>query len=188
MILLSPPSKAVLVAFLERQRPAAFTYAGVGLTRDGASSPGFVRDAYQARVGRGQVVFDRARMMLERWRVHEAPGLSAYTGGRDLEPDQTVAVVARVLFVHVLCACRVVYIVDEARRFGFGYGTLPDHPECGEERFLIEWLGNDDVVFSLFSFSRPASPLFWLGYPVGRLAQYVYSHRYLQAMRTGVAA
>jgi uncharacterized protein (UPF0548 family) len=30
--------------------------------------------------------------------------------------------------------CRVVYVVDEPRRAGFAYGTLPGHPEIGGER------------------------------------------------------
>src|SRR5262245_25423752 len=29
--------------------------------------------------------------------------------------------------------CRVVWVADEPRRAGFGYGTLPGHPERGEE-------------------------------------------------------
>lgn len=33
--------------------------------------------------------------------------------------------------------CRVVYTVTESRRRGFAYGTLPGHPECGEEAFVI---------------------------------------------------
>jgi uncharacterized protein (UPF0548 family) len=29
--------------------------------------------------------------------------------------------------------CRVVYVLDEPERRGFAYGTLPGHPESGEE-------------------------------------------------------
>ena len=33
------------------------------------------------------------------------------------------------------------------RKFGFAYGTLPDHAATGEERFLIEWNQDDDSVW-----------------------------------------
>ena len=32
--------------------------------------------------------------------------------------------------------CRVVYVIDEPDIRGFAYGTLPGHPESGEERFV----------------------------------------------------
>ena len=32
---------------------------------------------------------------------------------------------------------RVVAVIDEPTVHGFAYGTLPGHPESGEERFLI---------------------------------------------------
>jgi uncharacterized protein (UPF0548 family) len=188
MFTLHSPSTACLESLREQQRHTAFTYANVGATRRGAAIPGFTTDTYQVHVGRGQAVFQAAKRMLEGWHVHQARGLQLCTDGQNLEPQQTVVLVARVLFVNVMCACRVTYIIDEARAFGFAYGTLPAHPECGEERFLVEWLENNEVRFSLFSFSKPSSLLFWLGYPVGRLVQRVYSQRYLQAMQKGVVA
>jgi uncharacterized protein (UPF0548 family) len=33
--------------------------------------------------------------------------------------------------------CRVIYTITAPRRKGFAYGTLPGHPECGEEAFTI---------------------------------------------------
>jgi uncharacterized protein (UPF0548 family) len=33
--------------------------------------------------------------------------------------------------------CRVIYTITEPRRKGFAYGTLPGHPESGEEAFTI---------------------------------------------------
>jgi uncharacterized protein (UPF0548 family) len=188
MLSLRPPSRAFLESLREQQRHAAFTYANVGATRTGAVITGFKTDTYSVHVGRGQAVFQAAKRMLEGWQIHQARGLQLCTDGHNLETQQTVVLVARVLFVNVMCACRVTYIINEARAFGFAYGTLPAHPECGEERFLVEWLENDEVRFSLFSFSKPSSLLFWLAYPVGRLLQRVYSHRYLQAMQKGVVA
>ena len=54
-------------------------------------------------------------------------------------------------------ACRVVYVVDEEepiQRYGFAYGTLPDHAETGEERFLVEWnRASGEVWYDILAFS-----------------------------------
>ena len=68
-----------------------------------------------------------------------------------------------------LSAARVVYLVEEGRpvrRFGFAYGTLPDHVETGEERFTVEWHENDDSVwYDILAFSQPQHPLIKLSSP-----------------------
>ncbi len=52
------------------------------------------------------------------------------------------------------------------RRFGFAYGTLPDHAGSGEELFLIEWdRGEGSVWYDVLAFSRPGHILDRLGYP-----------------------
>jgi uncharacterized protein (UPF0548 family) len=81
----------------------------------------------------------------------------------------------------VLVAARIVYVVDEVmptdggdgvvERFGFAYGTLHEHLECGEERFVVERMGDDSVWYELAAFSRPHHPLAWLGYPIVRWNQ-----------------
>jgi uncharacterized protein (UPF0548 family) len=74
-----------------------------------------------------------------------------------------------------LNACRIVYLVDEegtAKRFGFAYGTLAEHPESGEERFTIEWNRADDTIwYDILAFSRPRQMLARLGYPLSRSLQ-----------------
>jgi hypothetical protein len=86
-----------------------------------------------------------------------------------------VAVIARAIGLWWLNACRIVYVVDESesvRRFGFVYGTLPDHAGTGEERFLIEWDRDDDSVwYDILAFSRPNQFLTRLGYPLVRRTQ-----------------
>ena len=75
----------------------------------------------------------------------------------------------------VTSAARVVYLVEEGRpvrRFGFAYGTLPDHVETGEERFTVEWHENDDSVwYDMLAFSRPQHPLIKLSSPLARMLQ-----------------
>jgi uncharacterized protein (UPF0548 family) len=82
---------------------------------------------------------------------------------------------------------RVVYVVDEPLRKGFGYGTLPGHPERGEESFVVEYREDDSVWLTIRAFSRPASWVFWAGYPLVRLMQRLYTDRYERALTRPIA-
>jgi len=77
---------------------------------------------------------------------------------------------------------RVVYVVDEPTRKGFGYGTLPGHPESGEEAWIIDQTRDGSVWMTIRAFSRPANAFWWLGYPVLRVVQEFYTRRYLRAL------
>ena len=109
-------------------------------------------------------------------------------------PGCTVALVARHYGFWSLNACRIVYVVDEVggadgmRRFGFAYGTLPDHGAVGEERFMIEWRPVDDSVwYDLYAVSRPGHPLARLGYPLVRALQRRFARASKQAMVSATA-
>jgi len=74
---------------------------------------------------------------------------------------------------------------DAIARFGFAYGTLPDHIERGEERFLIEWNHSDDSVwYDILAFSQPRHPMVKLGAPVARVMQKRFARDSLRAMRS----
>jgi uncharacterized protein (UPF0548 family) len=64
-----------------------------------------------------------------------------------------------------------VYTVEEADRRGFAYGTLPGHPESGEEAFTVVLTGTGDVRIRIRAFSRPASLVARAGRPFTRLIQ-----------------
>ena len=78
--------------------------------------------------------------------------------------------------------CRVVYVVEEADHVGFGYGTLPGHPECGEAAFAVSRDAAGAVVFRVWSFSRTVDPLARLGSPIARRIQKRVTQRYLDAL------
>jgi uncharacterized protein (UPF0548 family) len=99
----------------------------------------------------------------------------------------TVLAVFRVLLVFAVVPCRIVYVTEEDRRFGFAYGTLPGHPERGEEAFHVRLAEDGVVTFEIVAFSRPASLLARLGHPVNRLIQGRVTRRYLDGVRTYVA-
>lgn len=77
--------------------------------------------------------------------------------------------------------CRVAYVVEEPDRVGFAYGTLPGHPECGEEFFAVERRGGGATMV-VRAFSKPATLLARVGGPVTRRVQSVMTDRYLRAL------
>jgi len=79
--------------------------------------------------------------------------------------------------------CRVVYTVNDPDRRGFAYGTLPGHPESGEDRFTVDRLADGRVELEIVAFSR--ADLWWskLAAPIGRLDQSSITQRYLKALR-----
>jgi uncharacterized protein (UPF0548 family) len=79
-------------------------------------------------------------------------------------------------------AARVIYVVDEPRRKGFAYGTLPGHPVEGEEGWIIEHRDDDSVWMTVRAFSRPANRWWWALHPALRLVQEYYTRRYLRAL------
>jgi uncharacterized protein (UPF0548 family) len=75
-----------------------------------------------------------------------------------------------------------VHVIDEPTRQGFAYGTLPGHPERGEEAFVLDRHGDGSVSFTVTAFSRPATLLAKLGGPVGHLVQNLMTDRYLGSL------
>jgi len=160
---------------------AALTYPGVGGTRDGSVPPGFRWVARSAVVGHGDEVFARARTGILNWQMQTGSGM-AVEGARTVQPGDRVRLAIPFGPLRVQAPAEVVYVVDEPGRAGFAYGTLPGHPERGEEAFLVELAADGTVTASIRAFSRPASWFWWCGYPFLRLAQELYTRRYLRAL------
>jgi uncharacterized protein (UPF0548 family) len=113
------------------------------------------------------------------WEMHRAAGLRVTAEG-DARPGERV--VSRIA-PGVTAPCRVVYVVDEPGRRGFAYGTLPGHPESGEEAFVVDIDEADDVWFTVRAFTRPGTLLARALGPFGRVAQRLMAGRYISAMR-----
>ncbi|HEU6451518.1 MAG TPA: DUF1990 domain-containing protein [Gemmatimonadaceae bacterium] len=193
MFSITRPAAERIARFLAAQEDAPFSYAEVGATRD-APPPLYTVDHNRVRLGSGIDVFDRAAAALRGWRMLTLGWAGVYPQDTAIAPGRTVAVVARHYGFWSLNACRIVYVVDEAggadgmRRFGFAYGTLPDHGAVGEERFMIEWRPADDSVwYDLYAVSRPGHPLARLGYPLVRALQRRFARASKQAMVSATA-
>ncbi|HEX7331287.1 MAG TPA: DUF1990 domain-containing protein [Pyrinomonadaceae bacterium] len=183
MFRISEPSEQDAVQFVSSQRNLPFTYAEVGATN--ATPPSDYKiDHNRIRLGEGEATFRRAVEALKSWRHFELGWVGILPGGVAVEVGATVAVKARAFGTWSLNALRVVYVIDEPRRWGFAYGTLPDHVECGEERFLIEWLADDSVWYDILAFSRPQHPLVRLSAPLARMLQKRFARESLLRMKS----
>ena len=174
MLFLRRPAAEAIRAFLAAQARLNLTYSAVGAT---ATSPpaGYVVDHTRMRLGAGEKVFAAAKAALEGWQQFRLGWLEASPADTPIKEGQGVAILARSLGLWWLNACRIVAVVDvdgPVKRFGFAYGTLPDHAGSGEERFLVEWDREDDSVwYDILAFSRPRHFLARLGYPWVRRVQ-----------------
>jgi uncharacterized protein (UPF0548 family) len=123
--------------------------------------------------------WEAAKEAIRRWAGHRSAGGVLSPKTPPLDEGSTMTFGIRVLGVWATGACRVVDVIDEEREFGFSYGTLPHHPEEGEEMFAVRNNGNGSVTFRVAAFSRPAGFLTTLMGPVGRLIQRTMTRRYL---------
>jgi len=170
MFKISEPSERDVAKFIESQRNLDFTYREVGATN--ATPPAkYTVDHNRIKLGFGEDVYRRAIDVLKNWKQFDLGWVTIVPRGVALEVGATVAIKARAFGTWSLSASRVVYLVRERRRFGFAYGTLPDHVECGEERFLIEWLADNSVWYDILAFSKPRHPLVRMSAPLARMLQ-----------------
>lgn len=162
---------------------AALTYPEVGATRAEALPAGYGHVQRDVSLGTGAEVFERAAEALSSWRMHEEAGLSVLHAGGRATPGVVVVLRAGWGPLRLRIPCRVVYTVDEPDRRGFAYGTLPGHPERGEEAFLVTLAETGDVRFRIRAFSRPATLLARAGGPISRMTQQYVTDRYVSAVR-----
>ena len=162
---------------------APFTYAEVGGTRDGALPAGYDHVEREHVVGAGREQFDRASAAVFRWTAQRGAGLRIQASGPASTPGTVVLMTAGLRRLGLDIPCRVVWVVDEPDRRGFAYGTLPGHPESGEESFVVALRPGGEVVYELRAFSRPATRLSRLGVPVSRRVQTLALDRYVAAVR-----
>ncbi|KHO21750.1 DUF1990 domain-containing protein [Mycolicibacterium setense] len=153
----------------------SLTYPEVGATA-GEMPAGYRHTRASAVIGTGRDRFERAGESVLRWGMQRGAGLR-------VRATSEVAAVGTELIVRlgpVPAPCRVVYVLDEADRKGFAYGTLAGHPESGEELFSVRYdPATEQVHAEVVAFSRPATWWSRLGGPVTRLLQRVVTRRYL---------
>jgi uncharacterized protein (UPF0548 family) len=194
------PTTTQIEALIERQAGANWSYDDVRVTY-GGSPPrraGWITDRHRVPLGQGEECFKAAAAAISTWQMFPTQVARVYWTQVVPEPGAVVAVryFAAPFRLWMVFPARVVYTIDDevetdrgpVRRFGFAYGTLPDHPERGEERFLVEWNRADDrVEYELLAYSRPGHWLARLGFWYARYEQAKFRRLSGLAMQRAVA-
>ncbi len=201
MLRLHPPTLAELDQriLLARDAPLSYRSEAVGVTLSAADSTvemqvptDYVVGEWEVELGRGEACYLAARSALERWEQFPGELVEIHPAHAPIASGTVVALSARAAPFHMDLACRIVGKVESesgdgslaVRRFGFSYGTIEGHVERGEEMFLIEHRGSDDVVtYRILAISRSAHPLAWILQPWIRSLQRRFGRLSSAAMR-----
>jgi uncharacterized protein (UPF0548 family) len=181
-------SDGELLELLRRARQGAPTYDHIGSTLDPLRCDAPAVRSFPLDVGRGDATFRAARTALQTWVPQRGLGAEVLPAGLRVALDETVLVVLRRGPIFFVAPNRVVALVDEPRRFAFAYGTLPGHPERGEESFTVEWLSDDTVRATIRVQARPATLAARVAGPLGGWLQRAALRRYLRAITEHVTS
>jgi uncharacterized protein (UPF0548 family) len=130
------------------------------------------------RLGTGAEAFRLVVAGLRTWDMQRLAGLRVRQS-----PPPSVGLRVTMSLPGLRIPCQVVWVLEEERRYGYAYGTLPGHPESGEEAFVVHLDAADQVWLDLRAFSRPARWYTRLAGPLGWLAQDLATRRYVAALR-----
>ncbi len=186
MIRLRRPTDSDLLQIADDQAGEELTYGEAGATANPDLPEGYAHDRLSTVLGYEDDVFRAGVRALRDWGPQRGSGLSVVATG-PVVPGTTVAQAAPLGLAYAMACCRVVYVEEHADLFAYAYGTLPMHPEQGEERFAVTRI-DGRVEFEVVAFSKLRYPLARLGAPVARRLQLRALHRYLVAMQRAAAA
>lgn len=189
MFLFSKPDNKSIQRFLDDRVLDIFSYTEIGATRESAPS-GYNIDHNRIKLGVGLEAFDHAKVAIRNWKMFDIPWVQLISNKTPIEIGKTVAILVSHFGFYSLNAARIVYVLDEpgdVQRFGFAYGTLTEHGEIGEERFSVEYdTLTGEVWYNLYAFSRPASLLAKIGYPLSRNLQKTFARDSKNTMQKAV--
>jgi uncharacterized protein (UPF0548 family) len=183
VIVLTRDPTTVLADQLRRSCDQAVTYPEIGLTQASELPPGYNHDRVSLRVGEGDLAWERACAAIKLWRAHARAGITITPADAPVREGTTVIASRSFGPMLILAPCRVVRRTDEPSRFGFAYGTLPGHPESGEEAFHVVLETDGSVTAEIVAFSRPADLPTRAASPLARQIQKAATRRYLEGIK-----
>ena len=171
MFLARRPSANEIDRFLEASRALPLSYGPPGIVREARASVPL--DEQVVVIGHGRGDFERACAALVAWKQSNIGWAQVFSRNAGVEVGTVVAVLIRHFGFWSLNGCRVLYHVGspDDTRFGFAYGTLTNHAECGEELFEVSIDPHGVVSYRIRATSRPRAALAWLGQPIVRALQ-----------------
>ena len=177
-------------SLVERSADANLTYAPVGISLGWQTVPDGFRDVTTERVvGHGKEAFDKVGYALMHWEVNREADFRVSAQHDQVREGERVAVGLPVVWpMEVTAICKVVAIVAGGDSVGFAYGTLPKHPECGEESFVVSMREDDSVVLTVRAVSKPAVWFTKIAGPLGHAVQKRATNKYFAAAERIAAA
>lgn len=169
-------------ADLEHLRAADPTYEHIGSTLTDLAPAETRRIESSLLIGTGAAAFATCRRALRAWAPQRSLGMTVLPEGVVPDRGETVALGLGVGRVRLVVPNRIVAVIDESDHYGYAYGTLPGHPERGEELFLLERSREGDVLLTIRADSVPAGALRYVS-PIVDMLQHAALGRYLIAVR-----
>jgi uncharacterized protein (UPF0548 family) len=193
MFSLRKPTQSLLQERLQTARTLPLNYAVSFETQDGMAAVhvprGYALDHTRSEIGHGRKSFETACQALQRWKHFDLGWVRVANAEVPIRTGELVAVEAHSLCLWSINISRILYVINEPNRFGFGYGTTPLHVERGEERFLLEFDPASGIVFyDLLAVSQPAHWMAKLGYPYTRSRQRKFAYDSHRRMRERIAS
>lgn len=164
-----------------REGMDGLTYDQVGATA-GVMPAGYHHVRARRVVGRGPADFERAADALLAGEAQRRAGARVELSETPMREGTRVTMRLGLGILSFRIPCLVVWAERSASVAGFAYGTLPGHPERGEERFTLSLAPSGEVVFEIAAFSKPGRWFTRVGAPLGRLVQAWMTRRYLRAL------
>lgn len=163
-------------------------YPGIGSTEHGQHPEGYPCLVSQAYLGEGLAVYRRVAQGLLTWELQRRSGLRVRTESDVVVPGARVVSGFGVGPFRINAPCEVVWVHPALpgggpQRAGFAYGTLPGHPERGEEAFEVEIDGQGRVFLKITAFSRHSNWFYTAGGALARRAQGLITSRYIEGAR-----
>ena len=188
MFLRVRPSQSGIDDFLAQSRQLPLSYQPIGIA--GLADSEFRIDEVRCTLGHGPKIFASAREALLSWRQFDLGWVELFPRGAPIETGTVLAVMVNHLGFWSLNGCRIVYLIgggDSATQFGFGYGTLTNHAERGEEIFEVSIdPTSQEVSYRIRAASKPRATLARAGYPFTRALQARFRRDSLTAMQRAV--
>lgn len=181
-----PPVAGQVQRLSQSARAGALaTYPGAD-SLAAASPAGFRVNERRAVVGHGRAAWQRAARGLETTSALDLGWARFWRNGRGNGWARGDVVVVGARLLPALWAANVSRVVGVRRgrsRVAVAWGTSARHVLRGEEVVAVERASNGDVVCSIRSFSRPATPIAWLAYPAVVLLQLKFAHDVCKRMK-----
>ncbi|MGE0879917.1 MAG: DUF1990 family protein [Acidimicrobiia bacterium] len=184
------PEPEALRGLLERSHDQPFSHGEPGLIAEDRVPKGFTKHVMRRSLGTGAIMFANAVACVESWNMHRGAGL-VVAADDDVSIGVAVALCAPLLaplpFGWIDATCRVISVERSTDRYAFVYGTLPHHPEMGEEAFELVHRRDDGVEMTITAISRPAFAAARALPAVNRALQRHAVNRYLDVVQAAAS-